>query len=667
MSVGQHDSYKMQQYHGKSRHHGTSQSNSLKRPPSPMRNPYDNTKFNRQLTLQQNSSNLLHYGPGGEGMQLNNGRIGSHPHSQQHHYQMNHNRNFQHVWQDSHDEQSKYGHGSAFRNSDSYSSTSRSNNSTKNKKYQSQQPQPTHRSPRHGDKKLKILKHRRGDAPQKRSNENQEMAENLDEEEINNGQAQQFLKSEEKRGERGLKRSESSKNGMEGQTENAICVMEAVDGSKSTTATRISDDSLVQQKRHNPGSGRAIATPTADANATDAMEGLSLHSGESTPSRPSTDSKLQQVKSSRSRVGEELFGCEVDQQGAEVGKEYSSEDQPRLQRQRIDSKSSDIASPLLSSSFERQQGEELLQRYASISETEEGKEIGESVSRDNVAESRDHSSATLSNTLPEEENDVIPLGSKATTPPRVDASILEEHQYLPSKAVPVSPDTNADASCGIIAGAVAEVEAAAIDNIKAEPDLSKPWAEALSGARHSRVLRVMNVDPNACTADILAALFGCYGDVTRVRMPLLSEANEPDDLTVFNASTATALVQFSHPAMAYFARQFLDGCPLAGAHLSVAACPQYVAERSSSGIESVTKDGEKAADISRQNLVEFEIAAGHPAVADFSQRGYLATKTSEKYSAASGEGCEQVDGCSFHRFANTASPGDDAYQVSITF
>ena len=101
--------------------------------------------------------------------------------------------------------------------------------------------------------------------------------------------------------------------------------------------------------------------------------------------------------------------------------------------------------------------------------------------------------------------------------------------------------------------------------------------------------------------------------------------------------------------------------------MSVAACPQYVAERSSSGIESVTKDGEKAADISRQNLVEFEIAAGHPAVADFSQRGYLATKTSEKYSAASGEGFEQVDGCSFHRFANTASPGDDAYQVSITF
>ena len=246
-------------------------------------------------------------------------------------------------------------------------------------------------------------------------------------------------------------------------------------------------------------------------------------------------------------------------------------------------------------------------------------------------------------------------------------------------AVPVSPETTTDTATAAAATAAAEaaVATAATEPLlgqspfaaaAASPDLSKPWEHAMTGLQHSRVLRVSAVDPNACTADILAALFGCYGDVTRVRMPQATvasvaatteagsaigdeEEQEQEEhgegeasssslsSSSFSSSSssssssaeeeevedAAALVQFAHPAMAFFARQFLDGCPLAGSHLRVAACPP----------------GPSHAD--------YEISPGDPTAADFSSGG--------------GSHLQEHVTDGLHRFAHTTSPGEEDYQV----
>lgn len=73
------------------------------------------------------------------------------------------------------------------------------------------------------------------------------------------------------------------------------------------------------------------------------------------------------------------------------------------------------------------------------------------------------------------------------------------------------------------------------------------------------MLHVTNVDTTRCSADTLATLFGVYGDVKKVKVLVQREA---------------ALVQFAYPAMAFYARKHLEGCPLYGRALGLAWSPQ---------------------------------------------------------------------------------------------
>jgi len=94
---------------------------------------------------------------------------------------------------------------------------------------------------------------------------------------------------------------------------------------------------------------------------------------------------------------------------------------------------------------------------------------------------------------------------------------------------------------------------------------------SLGAGLGSPVVLVSRMPAENITTDTLFALFGVYGDVTRVKI-------------LYNKRD-TAMIQFNTPQQAQHAVQYLNGCPMYGANISVATSKNLEVQMPRSDVE----------------------------------------------------------------------------------